>query len=92
MAHIVSDKQKLLNRIRRLHGQIEAVERAVAKEADCGDTMLLISAARGAMNSLMAEVVEGHLRHHMIDPERNPTSSEVRAAEEVIDVVKAYLK
>ncbi len=92
MAHLIADKQKLLNRIRRLQGQIEAVDRAVESEAECGSIMQLISAVRGATNSLMAEVVEGHLKHHMIDPERSPTSTEVKAAEEVIEVVKAYLR
>jgi DNA-binding FrmR family transcriptional regulator len=92
VSHLIGGKQKLLNRIRRLQGQVEAVERAVAEEAECGQIMQLIAAARGAVNSLMAEVVEGHLRDHMIDPDRSPTSTEVTAAEEVIEVVRAYLR
>lgn len=92
MAHLVRDKAKLLNRVRRIRGQIEAVERALRAEAECGTTMRLIAAARGAMNSLMAEVVEGHVRYHLIDPDRHPTSAEAEAAQELIDVVKAYLK
>ena len=54
--------------------------------------MSLISAARGAMDSLMAEVVEGHIRYHMVDPDRRPTSAEARAAQELMDVVKAYIR
>jgi DNA-binding FrmR family transcriptional regulator len=92
MAHLIRDKHKLLNRVNRLQGQIEAVKRALDQEAECGDIMQLIAAARGALNGLMAEVVEGHLRNHMVDPERSPTSAETRAAEEVIDVVRVYLK
>jgi DNA-binding FrmR family transcriptional regulator len=92
MAHLVRDKAKLLNRIRRLHGQIHAVERALEAEADCGSTMQLIAAARGSMNALMAEVVEGHIREHMIDPDRRPTSREARAAQALIDVIQTYLK
>jgi FrmR/RcnR family transcriptional regulator, repressor of frmRAB operon len=92
MAHLVRDKVKLLNRVRRIRGQIEAVERALEEEADCGSTMRLIAAARGAMNSLMAEVVEAHVRFHMIDPDRHPTSAEAEAGQELIDVVKAYVK
>ena len=73
MAHTVRDKQKLLRRVRRIIGQVAAVERALENEDDCADIMQLIAAARGAMNSLMAEVVEGHVRYHMVDPDRKPT-------------------
>jgi FrmR/RcnR family transcriptional regulator, repressor of frmRAB operon len=54
--------------------------------------MRLIAAARGALNSLMAEVIDGHVRFHVIDPDRNPTSSQAQAAQELLDVVKAYMK
>jgi FrmR/RcnR family transcriptional regulator, repressor of frmRAB operon len=92
MAHLIRDKHKLMNRVNRLQGQIEAVKRALDQEAECGTIMQLIAAARGALNGLMAEVVEGHLRNHMVDPDRSPTSAETQAAEEVIDVVRVYLK
>jgi DNA-binding FrmR family transcriptional regulator len=92
MAHTVRDKEKLLKRVKRVIGQVEAVKRALENEEDCGDIMMLISASRGAMNSLMAEVVEGHIREHMVDPDRKPTSAEARAAQELIDVVKAYVR
>jgi DNA-binding FrmR family transcriptional regulator len=92
MTHLIRDKGKLLNRVRRIRGQIDAVERALEEEADCGDTMRLIAAARGALNSLMAEVIDGHVRFHVIDPDRNPTSSQAQAAQELLDVVKAYMK
>jgi DNA-binding FrmR family transcriptional regulator len=94
MAHIVRDKTKLLNRVRRLRGQIDAIERTIEAGADdeCTEVMQLIAAARGAMDALMANVLEGHIRHHMIDPDRRPSSAESRAAQELIDVVKTYLK
>ena len=92
MAHTVRDKEKLLKRVNRIIGQVEAVKRGLENEDECSDIMLLISAARGAMNSLMAEVVEGHIRFHMVDPDRRPTSAEARAAQELIDVVKAYVR
>ncbi len=92
MAHTVRDKDKLIKRVKRVVGQVEAVQRALENEDDCTDIMVQISAARGAMNSLMAEVVEGHIRHHMVDPDRRPTSAEARAAQELIDVVRAYVR
>ena len=92
MAHTVRDKEKLLRRTQRIIGQVEAVRRALESEEDCADIMRIISAARGALNSLMAEVVEGHIRYHMVDPDRRPTSAEARAAQELMDVVQAYVK
>jgi FrmR/RcnR family transcriptional regulator, repressor of frmRAB operon len=92
MAHTVRDKEKLLRRVQRIIGQVGAVQRALENEADCSDIMSYISAARGALNSLMAEVVEGHVRYHMVDPDRRPTSAEARAAQELIDVVKSYVR
>jgi DNA-binding FrmR family transcriptional regulator len=92
MAHTVRDKDKLIKRVQRIAGQVEAVKRALEEEQDCADTMQRIAAARGAMSSLLAEVVEGHVRFHMVDPDRRPTSAEARAAQELIDVVKSYVK
>ncbi len=92
LAHTVRDKTKLLNRVRRIHGQVEAIERALVDEAECADTLRLIAAARGAMNALMAELMEGHIRFHLLDPDHAPTSEPAKAAQELIDVINAYLK
>ena len=91
MARTVRDKKKLLKRVQRIIGQVEAVRRGLDDEEDCADIMHRIAAARGALDSLMAEVGEGHIRHHMVDPDRRPTSAEARAAQELIDVVKGYV-
>jgi DNA-binding FrmR family transcriptional regulator len=92
MSHVVADKEKLIRRVQRVMGQLQAVQRALEEEQDCGDVMHLISAARGAINSLMAEVVEDHIREHMVDSGRRRTAAEARAAQELIDVVKAYVR
>jgi DNA-binding FrmR family transcriptional regulator len=92
MAHPITEKQKLLNRVRRLRGQIEALERALDAEMGCAQIMQQLTAARGAINSLMAEVVEDHIRMHMIDPARKPTEREAEAAEELVDVMHSYIK
>ncbi len=62
MGHTIKEKTKLLNRVRRVRGQVEALERAVEEERGCSDVLHLVVAARGAMNSLMAEVIEDHIR------------------------------
>ena len=92
MAHTVRDKEKLVLRIRRIRGQIEAVERALTMDQDCSDILQLITAARGALNGLMAELVEDHVRFHVIDPKQKPSSEQALAADELIDVIRSYLK
>jgi len=92
MSHAITEKQKLLNRTRRLRGQIEALERALAADAGCAEIMQLLTASRGAINALMAEVVEDHIRLHMIEPDRAPTAREAEAGEELIAVLHSYIK
>jgi len=90
--HKARAKSKVLNRVRRIRGQIEAVERALDQEIGCADVMQLIAAARGAINGLMGEVMEDHIRMHVIDPGPDPNSERAQATEELIDVVRSYLK
>jgi DNA-binding FrmR family transcriptional regulator len=92
MAHTTRDKKKLLNRVRRIRGQVMAIEKALDQEQDCSDLLQLIAACRGAINGLMAEVIEGHIRFHVVDPDEKPTSNQARAAQELMDVVKTYLR
>jgi DNA-binding FrmR family transcriptional regulator len=92
MTHAVAEKQKLLNRVRRLRGQVEALERALDAEVGCMQIMQQLTAARGAISALMAEVVEDHIRMHMIDSEREPTTREAEAAEELVSVMHSYIK
>jgi DNA-binding FrmR family transcriptional regulator len=92
MTHTIREKVKLLARVRRIRGQVEAIERALDGEAGCEKVLHLISAARGAMAGLMAEVVEEHVRTHLVDPERHPGALNAEAADQLLDVVRAYLK
>jgi DNA-binding FrmR family transcriptional regulator len=92
LAHILRDKKKMLNRVRRIRGQVEAIEHAIEREADCSEILHTISACRGAFNSLMAEVLDGHIRFHVMDPDHDPTSEKAKAAQELIDVLRAYLR
>src|SRR3977135_4151119 len=92
MAHTIAQKTKLLHRVRRIRGQMEAVERALDTEVGCAEVLRLIAAARGAINGLMAEVMEDHIRMHVVDPAREPDPERAKGAEELIDVVHSYLK
>ena len=92
MANPIRDKQKLLGRVRRIRGQVEAIERALDHEAGCEKVMHLISAVRGATNGLMAEVVEDHVRTHLVDAVRHPGALNAEATDQLLDVVRTYLK
>ena len=92
MTHTVREKAKLLARVRRMKGQVEAIERALESEAGCERVMHLIAGVRGAMAGLMAEVVEDHIRTHLVDPDKHPGALNTDAAEQLLDVVRTYLK
>lgn len=92
MGHTILAKTKLLSRVRRIRGQVEAIERALEDEKGCADVLHLIAGVRGSMNSLMAEIMEDHIRFHVVDPARDPDRTRAKGAEELIEVVHAYLK
>jgi DNA-binding FrmR family transcriptional regulator len=92
MSHTIREKQKLLIRVRRLRGQVEAIERALEEESGCDKVMHLIAGVRGATSSLMAEVMEDHVRDHFIEAKRGSEGSTAEAAEQLIDVLHAYIK
>ena len=92
MSHTIKDKQKLLARVRRLRGQMEAIERALDAEAGCEKVIHLIAGARGAMAGLMAEVVEDHVRTHLVDTGAHPGALNGDAVEQLLEVVRTYLK
>jgi DNA-binding FrmR family transcriptional regulator len=92
MTQTVREKQKLLARVRRIRGQVEAIERALDNEAGCEQVMHLIAGVRGAMAGLMAEVIEDHVRTHLVDAKKHPNALNAEAAEQLLEVVRTYLK
>jgi DNA-binding FrmR family transcriptional regulator len=92
MSHTIREQKKLLARVRRLRGQVEGIERALESQAGCDQVMHLIAGARGAMAGLMAEIVEDHVRSHLVDTDRHPGALNTEAAEQLLDVVRTYLK
>jgi len=90
--HSQREREKLIARVRRIRGQMEAVERAIEDEKGCFDILQTVTAARGALNGLVAEMIEDHVRFHVLDPEEKIPGKRSRAAEELIDVVRAYVK
>jgi FrmR/RcnR family transcriptional regulator, repressor of frmRAB operon len=92
MTHTIRDKQKLLARVRRIRGQVEAIERALDNESGCEQVMHLLAGVRGAMAGLMAEVVEEHVLTHLVDAQKYPKALNAEAASQLLDVVRTYLK
>lgn len=92
MSHLSRQKTKLVNRVKRIRGQLDAVERALEAEQACGDILHLLAAARGGMNSLMAEVIEDHIREHVASESIADPAERARGADELVDVVRSYLK
>jgi DNA-binding FrmR family transcriptional regulator len=91
MAHTERDKKKLLQRVHRIRGQVEAIERGLEAGQDCYKVLQTVAAARGALNGLMAEILEGHIRSHLLDAEMSP-AERTEAADELVDVVRSFLK
>jgi FrmR/RcnR family transcriptional regulator, repressor of frmRAB operon len=92
MGHVAKEKAKLLNRIKRLRGQMEAIERAVEADEECADVLQQATACRGALDGFIAVVIEDHIREHMIDASAGSGAPQAVAAEELIEIVHQYLK
>ncbi|HQT40365.1 MAG TPA: metal/formaldehyde-sensitive transcriptional repressor [Acidocella sp.] len=92
MGHTVHEKQKLLARVKRIKGQVEAIERALEGEAGCEQVLHLIAGARGAMTGLMGEIIEDHIRNHLVDTDKHPNALNPDATEQLLEVVRTYLK
>ncbi len=90
MSHQEREMIKLQQRIRKLRGQLDAVERSLNANDDCGDQLMQLAAVRGGVNSLMAEVLETHIRFHLADGTKEQIAPEL--AEDLIDLVRSYLK
>jgi len=87
MSHTRHDKKRFLNRVRRIAGQIEAVERALEEERECASVMQLAASARGALGGLIAELMEDHVRMHMTDGVNSKEDTEA-----LIAVMRAYMR
>lgn len=90
MSHL-RDDEALVKRVRRIAGQVAAIERALIGDADCATTLHLVAAARGAMNGLMDQIIEAHLRAHVAGPGLRD-DERAQGAEELIAAIRRYAK
>ena len=91
MGHMKSSKDNLLKRVKRIAGQVQAIERALDSDDDCSKTLLLVASTRGAINRLMDEIIEDHAREHVANP---TLSNEERAkgVDELLEAIRRYSK
>jgi len=86
------EKQKLLLRLRRIRGQLDAVERRVQEDASCASILQQATACRGALEGFVAEVIEDHILEHLVDPKASRDDPRAQAAEELVEIVHSFLK
>jgi DNA-binding FrmR family transcriptional regulator len=91
MAHTITGKKQLLARVRRIRGQADALERALAGDGECLAVLQQIAAIRGAVNGLMAVVLEGHVREHLGRDDATPAQREDDLAA-VVAALRSYLR
>ncbi len=91
MAHTIKGKKLLLARVRRIQGQAGALEKALNEDSDCVAILQQIAAIRGAVNGLMAEVLEGHLREHVV-AENLSAKERARELDQIATVIRSYMK
>jgi len=89
--HSPEEKKKVLARVRRIRGQCDGLERALEAGADCGPVLQQIAAIRGAVNGLMSEVLESHLREQFGHPATDPVDRQARV-DEMTGLIRSYLK
>jgi DNA-binding FrmR family transcriptional regulator len=92
LSHITANQKELITRINRIQGQLEGIKGAVTTDQDCASILQQVAACRGAMNSLMAEIIEGEIKCHVLSPDAKANSSEARAADELVEVLRRYIK
>jgi len=92
MAHTADEKKKLLSRVHRVQGQLEGIRAAIQQERPCGEVLQQIAACRGAMNSLLVEIMEGEIQFHVLGREARVNSPEAKAAEGLVEILRRYIK
>lgn len=91
MAHLAAQKDDLLKRVRRIAGQVQAVERSLESDVDCEKLLHLVAATRGALNGLLDEIIESHAREHVAHPDLTP-EERVKGVDALVEAIRRYAK
>jgi DNA-binding FrmR family transcriptional regulator len=90
MPHTIHGKTKIIARVNRLKGQLDAFTKAIEAESECYHVMQLLASCRGALNGLMGEIVEGHIREHIVEADNKKAATE--SGEELIEIMQSFWK
>lgn len=91
MGHMIEKKSELLARVKRITGQVAAVERGLERDAECAEVLHLVAAVRGAVNGLLDEIVIDHLDEHVAKPGLSD-AERAKGAEDLMTVIRRYVK
>ena len=92
MAHTPAEKKALLTRVNRIQGQLQSIRQSIEEEKECADVLQQIAACRGAVTSLLVEILEGEIRFHVLGKNVKVDSREARAAENLVEILHRYIK
>lgn len=92
MAHTSEERRRLLSRVNRIEGQVKAIRGALEHNRECATVLQQIAACRGAINSLLVEIIDGEIRFHVLSKNARVDSREARAAEDLLDILHRYIK
>ncbi len=90
MAHTIREKAKILARVHRITGQLKAFAKAIESEQDCYHVMQLLASCRGALNGLMGDIVEGHVREHIVEADNKKVA--IKSGEDLIEIMRSFWK
>ncbi|AHG62311.1 metal/formaldehyde-sensitive transcriptional repressor [Advenella mimigardefordensis] len=91
MSHLHVNNDDLLKRVRRIAGQVQAIERALQAKADCGKTLHLVAATRGALNGLLEQIIEEHAQFHVANPDLSDEQRQ-QGVKELLKAIRQYSK
>ena len=94
MPHSPEEKKRAIARLRRIRGQVDGLERAIEAGTDGAPILQQLAAMRGAVNGLMAEILDSHLREEFTQVAADPKirKQHQKSIDEVIALVRSYLK
>jgi DNA-binding FrmR family transcriptional regulator len=72
----IEDKERVLNRLRRISGQVGGLERMVEEERYCVDILTQISSVQAALDKVSLALLDDHTRHCVVGAKSAATREE----------------
>lgn len=91
MGHVLTSADELIVRVRKIAGQVNSIEKALACDAPCATVLHRVAAVRGAVNGLIDEVIAAHVQAHVANPQLTDRQR-AQGTEELLAVIRRYSK